>query len=95
MSRFQLGQIVATPAALEAIEASGQSPDFFLAKHAAGDWGEVCKGDAALNDQALLDGERLLSAYKTLKGVSLWIITEAVGDDCKRAATTFILPEEY
>jgi len=95
MSIFPLGTIVATPAALQAIEDSGQEPAFFLSKHAAGDWGEVCKGDAALNDEALVSGERLMSAYRTLKNVRIWIITEAVGDDGKRAATTCILPEEY
>ena len=42
MSKFPLGQIVATPGALEAIAQAGQTPDFFLAKHASGDWGEVC-----------------------------------------------------
>ena len=31
-----------------------------------------------LNDQALMDGDRLLSAYATLKGgKKLWVITEA------------------
>ena len=43
--KFPLGQIVATPAALEAITAAGQTPDFFLAKHASGDWGNVCRED--------------------------------------------------
>jgi hypothetical protein len=95
MNIFPLGQIVATPAALEAIQDSGQTPAFFLDKHAAGDWGEVGKEDAALNDQALLDGERLLSAYRTLKGVRIWIITEATDDDGIRSSTSIILPEEY
>lgn len=95
MSIFLLGRIVATPAALQAIEASGQTPFFFLDRHSHGDWGEVCKGDAALNDEAVVSGERLLSAYKTLKGVRIWIITEATNDDGKRACSTILLPEEY
>ena len=95
MNIFPMGTIVATPAALEAIAESGQSPAFFLDRHGHGDWGEVDAGDSALNDQALLDGERLLSAYKTLKGVRIWIITEAVGDDGKREATTILLPSQY
>ena len=33
-----------------------------------------------LNDQSLVDGSRILSAYKTLKGERLWIITEAADD---------------
>ena len=32
--KFHLGQIVATPAALEAIAESGQSPSDFLSRHA-------------------------------------------------------------
>jgi hypothetical protein len=94
-AKFPLGAIVATPGALEALEESGQTPDFFLEQHQAGNWGIVDSEDLALNDQALLDGIRLLSAYKTLKGKKLWVITEATGDDGKRSATTLLLPEEY
>jgi hypothetical protein len=94
MSKFPLGQIVATPGALEALEESGQTPLFFLTKHASGDWGEVCDEDKRLNDQALVNGERLLSAYRTLKNERIWIITETA-DDGKRLATTILLPSEY
>src|SRR5262249_14459882 len=93
--KFSIGQIVATPGALEAMEESGMTPGFFIARHAAGDWGEVNEEDWALNDQAIKDGSRLLSAYRTLKGKKLWIITEAAGDEGRRAATTLLLPEEY
>ncbi len=95
MKRFDLGQVRATPAALDAIHDSGQSPAFFLDRHAAGDWGEVGTDDAALNDQALVNGDRLLSAYRTLKGVRLWVITEAVGDGGNRECSTILLPSEY
>ncbi len=95
MNKFQLGQIRATPAALEAIEDAGQTPAYFLYRHSQGDWGEVSKGDAAFNDQALVSGERLVSAYRTLKNVRLWIITEAVGDDGKRASSTLLTPNDY
>ncbi len=95
MAKFQLGQIVATPGALEALAESGQTPDFFLTKHIQGDWGEVCEEDKLLNDQALVDGGRLLSAYRTLLGKRLWVITEAVDDSGNRACTTLLRPEEY
>jgi hypothetical protein len=39
---FGLGALVATPAALEACEVANVSPSELLARHAAGDWGEVC-----------------------------------------------------
>jgi len=93
--KFSLGQLAATPGALSALEESGQTPDFFLSRHVAGDWGEVDGEDWALNDQALLDGSRILSAYRTLKGKKLWVITEATGDDGTRAATTILLPADY
>jgi hypothetical protein len=95
MNIFPLGQIVGTPAALEAIAEAGQPPEFFLDKHGHGDWGELCEEDKQLNDQALLDGGRLLSAYKTLKGERIWIITEAIDDDGQRNATTILLPSQY
>ena len=80
---------------LKALEESGQSPEFFLDKHVQGDWGEICDGDKQLNDQAVVDGGRILSAYKALKGVRIWIITEAADDEGKRAATTTLLPDQY
>ena len=43
----------------------------------------------------MVEGSRLLSAYRTLRNTRIWIITEAKDDDGKRAATTILLPEEY
>lgn len=92
---FNLGQIVATPGALEALEKAEQVPVEFLIRHGQGDWGEVCEGDAELNAEAIRDGSRILSAYRTRLGVKLWIITEATNDRGLRDATTILLPEEY
>jgi hypothetical protein len=93
--KFPLGQVLATPSALEALEASGQAPTDFLTRHVRGDWGEICEEDKELNDQSLLDGSRILSAYRTGKGVKIWVITEAADDGGQRSATTLLLPEEY
>jgi hypothetical protein len=93
---FDLGQIVATPGALEALEASGEAPAKFLALHASGQWGEeLSQDDKDLNDAALVDGSRLLSCYRTKQSVRLYLITEAEDDEGHRAATTILLPEEY
>jgi len=89
-ARFQLGQTVATPGALEALSDSAQSAMEFLSRHVAGDWGEIDADGQQANDDALLHGDRLLSAYRTIKGVKLWIITEA-----DRSSTTLLLPDEY
>ncbi len=93
--KFCLGRALATPAALETIRRAGQDPLFFLERHARGDWGEVDAEDWKLNDESVRDGSRILSAYRTLTGEKLWIITEAKGDDGLRASTCILLPEEY
>jgi hypothetical protein len=94
--KFLPGQIVATPGALQAFQESSQTPGVFLARHLAGDWGEdLSSDDKLLNDLSLEDGSRLLSSYRTSKGTKIWVITEAVGDDGQRAATTILLPDEY
>lgn len=92
---FNLGRLLATPAALQAIEEASQSPADFLDRHVLGDWGTVCEEDGELNDDAVKDGSRILSAYVTGNGERIWIITEAKDDDGRRAATTILLPEEY
>ena len=93
--KFELGQIVATPGALEALKAAGQGPGEFLRRHTSGDWGDLCEEDRRLNDLAVRDGSRILSSYKTKGGAKLWIITEAVDDDGRRSATTLLLADEY
>ena len=89
-AKFPLGQLVATPGALDALERTGQSPLEFLSRHASGDWGEVCEADKKENDFSVRNGFRLLSAYRLRDGTKIWIITEA-----DRSATTILLPEEY
>lgn len=93
--RFGTGRLVATPGALRAMAESGQTPDYFLQRHLRGDWGEVDAGDWKLNDQALADGSRILSVYSTLKGIPIWVITEAADDEGRCAATTILLPDEF
>jgi hypothetical protein len=87
---FKLGQIVATPAALEALGKASQAPWEFLARHAQGDWGDLDAEDRRLNDEAVNAGERILSAYLLKSGVRIWIITEA-----DRSSTCLLLPDEY
>jgi hypothetical protein len=88
--KFELGQIVATPAALESLRESGQDGSEFLSRHVRGDYGEMPAEDVAANDEAIRDGARVMSAYTTLKGKRIWVITEA-----DRSVTTLLLPEDY
>ncbi len=90
-----LGRILATPGALQVIEHSGQTPADFLSRHARGDWGCISASDQQLNDRAIESGARILSAYETLNGARLWIITDAQDAAGHRESTTILLPQEY
>jgi len=87
---FDIGQVVATPGALAALEDSGEPYFLFLARHVRGDWGDLERTDKNLNTRAVKTGDRIFSAYHTSKGVKLWVITEA-----DRSSTCVLLPEEY
>jgi len=71
-------------------EAASQPSANVRHRHATCDWGDVSEDDGWLNDEALDQGERLLSAYHTANGEKIWIITEA-----DRSATTMLMPEEH
>jgi hypothetical protein len=86
---FSLGALLATPAALRLLEERGVSLLEIIGRHHVGDWGDVCPDDAVLNDDALRDGDRLVSAYK-VGDEKVFVITEA-----DRSQTTLMLAEEY
>jgi hypothetical protein len=58
---FALGQIVATPAVIEATNPWQRK--IYLRRHVSGDFGCVCPEDAETNREAIRDGFRILSAY--------------------------------
>ena len=87
---FPLGQVVATPGALAALEAAGQAPHEFLVRHVCGEWGDLVEEDIRENERALEQGHRLFSAYNTNDGTRIWVITE-----WDRSVTTLLLPLEY
>ena len=90
LPKFALGRVVATPGAIGLLQANCQSPVELLERHVRGDWGDLTPDDWELNDAALGDGGRILSAYRMHSGAKLWIITEA-----DRSSTCILLPEEY
>jgi len=88
--KFEMGNVVATPGALEALESAGVHAYELLYRHVSGDWGEVDAHDAAENDFALGKQLRIVSAYTLNTGVTVWIISEA-----DRSSTCLLLPSEY
>ena len=103
-ARFPLGQIVATPGALELLQDSGFSAAALISRHVHGDWGDLCDEDRAENDFAAARRLRILSCYRLVDVERLaatpvekrsflptiWIITEA-----DRSITTLLRPDEY
>lgn len=102
--RFALGQLVATPGALELLDQTGFSAFALVSRHVHGDWGDSCDEDKATNEAAVRQRMRVMSVYRLVDAEALlqtpqdkwsnlptlWIITEA-----DRSATTLLLPSEY
>jgi hypothetical protein len=86
-ARFPLGQLVITDNAEATLDPFDVQQG--LARHAAGDWGELCPEDAQSNADALEYGGRLMSVYGQ-GDRRFWIITE-----CDRSVTTVLMPEDY
>ena len=88
---FPLGQVVATPGALEYCAKNNVSPLTLIGRHHRGDWGDLCDEDRVANENALFAGGRLFSSYRVgVGGEKLYCITE-----WDRSATTLLLAQEY
>lgn len=88
---FKLGQVVATPGALRAIEENNVDTWSLLQRHVNGDWGCVPEEDRQENRLSVENGYRVMSSYPINdRGDKLWVITEA-----DRSSTCLLLPEDY
>lgn len=87
---FELGQLVATPAALAALGESNEEPLPYIHRHVMGDWSEMDLHDQQANALAVREGHRILSAYTLRNGQKIWLITE-----WDRSVTTLLLPAGY
>lgn len=86
---FPIGTVVGTPGAARFCAKHDVHPLCIVARHASGDWGDVCPDDYQANEEALKSGARVMSVYK-FGDAALWIITEA-----DRSLTTILTPDEY
>ena len=87
---FTLGEVVATPGAVETMQRHNIEPQTLLQRHISGDWGVLCKEDTKSNNDAVTYGDRILSNYPIAEGTRIWVITE-----WDRSVTTLLLPSEY
>ena len=86
---FPLGQMVATPGAIEVMERLGIIPLALLSRHVSGDWGDIDPEDKGLNEAGPRDRRTHLLRLRPRER-RLWVITEA-----DRSATTILRPEDY
>lgn len=84
---FSLGTLVATPAALDALDEAGADGATYVERHQTGDCGAFNFRDY---EYSVTNHMRVMSAYSLPFGVEIWIITEA-----DRSATTILLPGDY
>ena len=74
---FQLGEVIVTPRASQALAESDQSLDELLARHRSGDWGDVSAAERRLNDEGVAKRFNLVSNYRTRCGDRLTVVTRA------------------
>ena len=88
---FELGRVVATTDAVEAMAENNIDISELLIRHVGGDWGILSDDDRLENEQSVKYGWRILSSYPINKsGDKVWIITEA-----DRSSTCVLLPKDY
>ena len=85
---FRMGEVAVTPGAAD--ELTFDEILVGLIRHLQGDWGRLCAADCAANEQALLNGHRVMSEFVSGEGRKYWVITEH-----DRSVTTILLPSEY
>ena len=92
---FPLGATVMTRGVADAIDTIPTMAEDVVAmirRHVTGDWGTLlCAEDRQANDDAIRDGDRIVSKYLPPRGgPAVYVITEA-----DRSVTTVLLPAEY
>jgi hypothetical protein len=56
MGPLPLGKVLATPGAIQLLRERGEHPFDYLARHATGDWGDLCAFDRRENELSLEHG---------------------------------------
>ena len=108
---FPTGELLVTPGAFLASIACQANLESYLERHAQGDWGVLDAHDRCVNEEALRNGHRLLSAYDlpadkgdgddnasridNASGGSQTSIRIWIITDADRRSSTVLLPDEY
>ena len=97
-TKFLLGKVYVTPAAVEALIRNEEELIHLLKRHQVGDYGaEMCYDDRVVNEESIKRGGRILSSYTLADGTVLWVITK-LGSFATAAGwteSTVLIREEY
>ena len=88
MHPFPLGTITITPTAAAALAAAAIDPHTLLARHQAGDWGELDEAERHANGLALQHGQLLISLYPLEDGPPVRVVTAADRSQTQLALAT-------
>jgi hypothetical protein len=75
--KFDLGQVVVTPGAQEALSNWGENVDALLSRHQTGDWGDVSEEIRKVNEEGVAGQRNLVSIYTTPSGTAITVFTKA------------------
>ncbi len=95
---FVSGPLYMTSGVSRAIEQDYRFGEFVhnsIKRHLNCDFGDIDPEDKGCNEQAIIDGGRIFSVYRSTNSIiddlaKIWIITEA-----DRSSTTVLFPKEY
>lgn len=94
MGKFEFGTLCTTTTVFNRMNEDKQFSSFVndsLSRYKTCDWGDSDKEDKALNDEAVINGDRIFAAYiYPADNTKIWIITES-----DRSATKILFPDEY
>ena len=101
--------IKATPKAMSLIAKHGFYQQALIARHHAGDWGDVSDAQSRRNELALANGSKVLAWYRLVERTwlesipyshrkhlpTIWIETSSVNEVGIRAVTTIFCSEDW
>ena len=107
--RFSSGEVKASPKAALLIAKHGFYQQAFIARHRAGDWGDVSEAQSRRNELALANGSKVLTWYRLVEKIwlesipysqrkhlpTVWIETSSVNEVGVREVTTIFCSEEW
>ena len=106
--RFSSVEIKTMPKAISLIAKHGFYQQALIARHRAGDWGDVSDAQSRRNELALANGSKVLAWYRLLEKIwlesipysqrknlpTIWIETSSVNEVGIRALTTIFCSDD-